>query len=89
MFSVYDVTITCNFPTAKRACFGELSSQGIVTSENTTRLGWLTQLRVILFLVVAALANKPWTSYGKECVIKNSLFFVELNVTNFLDLTKM
>ena len=27
VFSVYDVTITYNFPAAKRACFGELSSQ--------------------------------------------------------------
>ena len=45
-----------------------------VTSENTTRLGSLTQLRVMLFLVVAALANKPWTSYGKECVIKIHYF---------------
>ena len=29
VFSVYDVTITYNFPAAKRACFGELSSQGV------------------------------------------------------------
>ena len=24
--------------------------------------GWLTQLRVMLFLVVATIANTPWTS---------------------------
>ena len=29
VFSVYDMTITCNFPSAKRAYFGELLSQGM------------------------------------------------------------
>ena len=52
----------------------EDTSNTSVTSENTTRLGWLTQLRVMLFLVVAALANKPWMSYGKECAIKIHYF---------------
>ena len=52
----------------------ESKDEIFVTSENTRRLGLLTQLRVMLFLVVAALVNKPWTSYGKECVIKIHYF---------------
>ena len=56
-FSVYDVTVTCNFAGAKHTCFGELSSQGM--KKNSIRhLGRKIGYHIRVFAAIYALLKK-------------------------------